>query len=584
MNSILSLVKPVIPTFVLTIFSIICLNAQNNSAFYANANAKEVLQGTDFSVEFVMNNIQGTNFQPPVFNNFDVISGPNRTSSYQNINGKVSQQLKLNYILRPKTPGNYIIGSATCIYNNQKLSTLPFEIKVLKRDEKALTELGLPTDKELFVRMEISKDTAYIGEKVEVNFKLYTSKPVRSYDMVSEPDYPGFFVRNKPIRNRESGVEIINGINYSTQILETRLLYPQQNGTTTFQPAEITLGLPDPNATSSYLFRSNNIPYPVTTNSASITIVNLPANAPKSFSGAVGSCEIQSSIDKRELSTDDAITLSMTVKGNGDSKYLLPPNLSMLSAFEVYDPNTIYEDTHERFGELQTVKTFQYLLVPKISGKINLIPEFSYYDVDKKAYITLKSDTFEINVSQGKNKVNRTLAEENTEARSLTGLLTTSTLKKGDRIYFGGILHLSLVSIALFAVGFMIFEKRKLDKIAGIDPSVKKRKKAKTVAEKRLTAAKNHMIHLNYSGFYNEISKSILGFIADKLNVPASEISKANVAKRLKDSGIDDHLIEKVTTILTEAEIAIFAGKKSGEMIPTYDTTIAIIDELNLKI
>lgn len=555
--------------------------AQNKSVFFANASAKEVMEGTTFSVEFVMNDIRGSDFRPPIFNNFDVISGPNTTSSYQNLNGKVSQQVKYGFILRPLKPGRYTIGAATCMYNGQKLSTLPFEVTVKERTEEALKELGLPTDTDIFVRMELSKDTAYMGEKVELHYKLYTRKDVRSYDLQSEPEFAGFFIQNKPMRNRSTTQQEIDGVPYTVQILETKLLYPQQNGVFNFEPAKVQLGLPDPNRNMNSFFRSSLISYPTQTNEAKIVVVNLPDNAPASFTGAVGTFSLQAKVDKSEVSTDDAISLTMTVRGNGDPKYILAPSLDHLDGFDVYDPSTTYEDTHERFGDIETIKTFEYLIVPLEAGNRNLVPEFTYFDVDKNDYVTLKAGPFNIQVIQGKNTKGFRLSDQNTESRSLSGLMAVNNIQQNKRSPFLGITHLSFLGLFLGGLGWILFKKRKMDIEAGIDPSIKKRQKAKSVATKRLSAAKSAMEENNHRRFYDEIMKALLGFIADKLNVPPSEISKANVESRLNLKTVPDITIQSVSALLSQCELAVFAGKKDGNMQEVYEEAARLIESLN---
>lgn len=578
------------PHFILSLFTflVMCysINAQNTSTlFYANASAKTVMEGADFKVEFIMNNIEVKNFKPPVFDYFDVISGPSRTSSYSNVNGKVSQQYILTYILRATKAGSFQIRSAYGDYKGQKLATNPFPIKVVKRDNKSLESLGLPTDKDIFVRMEVSSDTAYLGEKVEVYYKLYTTKNVRSYDIKRESDFTGFFVHHKPSNKQANEQVVIDGTTYNSQILEKRILYPQQTGVFTFEAANITLGLPNGRQRSnSFFFGSNDKPFPVKTNDLSVNITRLPANAPESFTGAVGTFQMQSSIDKTAVSTDDAVAIKMVVAGNGDPKYLLPPTLSNLKDFEVYDPTTTENGQREYFGEVQTVKTFEYLAVPLKVGNIKLTPEFTYFDTELKAYKTLKPKTFTLNVTQGKNKTNVLLEDAGTGARSLTGRMEANSISKAPTGIFGGPIHLSLFALCLAGFGYVFYHKRKLDIEAGIDPSVKKRNKAQSIAEKRLATAKSYLDENDHRSFYDEISKSLFGFIADKLNVPNSEISKVNLEAKLNEKNISEEQVQKVMDIIKKSEMAIFAGKTEGGMEEIYSSASEVITFLADKI
>ncbi|WP_235297282.1 BatD family protein [Portibacter marinus] len=561
------------------------LFGQNQELFYANTSSLEVLQGMSFRVDFTMNNFKGNNFRPPSFKNFNVVSGPSQTSSYSNNNGRVSQKYIYSYTLVAPSEGTFDIGSATCTKDGQTLKTEPFKITVKKRDAKSSEALGLPSPEDIFVRLELSKDTAYRGEKVELSYKLYTRKEVRSYDINSESEYAGFFMKPANIRTKRPDQETVDGKIYSTQILVKRLLFPQQTGQFDFQAANITLGLPDPNRRGSNFFFSNNTtPFPVTTNSATLYVEELPKNAPESFSGAVGKFKMNASVDKKKLTTDDAITLTMTVMGNGDAKYILPASQEHLKNFEVYEPSIIEKGEREMFGEMQTVKEFQYLLVPLKAGRQSFQALYTYFDTEVNDYVTLESQVFPLMVEQGTAKKEILLGDREDSDRNLSGIMQNTTLKKKSEGWVGSPVHLAFLAIALSGIAVIFLKKRQMDIEAGIDPTVKKRSKARSVAEKRLSAAEKLMTSNEHRAFYEEISRSLLGFIADKLNVPNSEISKANVESRLRDQGVETEKIKQTTEILSKCEMALFAGKTDGDLREVYTNTKNLIDHLAEKI
>jgi hypothetical protein len=558
------------------------VKAQDKAAFYANSSSLEVMEGSNFRVEFIMNNMRGSNFKPPVFDNFLVLSGPSQTSSYSNTNGKVNQQYIYSYQLQAQKEGKYTIRSAYCDFNGQKLATTPFTITVVKRDEKTLAALGLPSDKDMFVRLETVRDTAYMGEKVVLDYVLYTRKEVRSFDLKSESEYSGFFVRQYGSQKESPKQTIIDGITYSSQILVRRLLYPQQTGTFEIEGASMTLGLPDPNRRSSSFFLNSSLKqFPVQTNSVTLHVVGLPEGAPESFSGAVGKFQMQADIDKSKLSTDDALTLTITVAGNGDSKYILPPAQTHLEDFEIYDPSTIEKGERQMYGELQTVKQFEYLVVPRKAGRQNIQAKFTYFDTSLRKYVTLESQVFPLMVEQGNTISTTSIDQGNDSDRNLTGLMTGLKLRSKGKSFFGGPVHFSLMGIILLGIGFIFYKKRQIDIEAGIDPLIKKRLKAQKVAEERLALASQFMEQKDHRAFYEEISRSLLGFIADKLHVPNSEISKSNVESRLTNEGVQKEKVAEIMSILSKAELAVFAGKKDGDLHLIYEQTKEHIAYLN---
>ena len=90
--------------------------------FTATVDKTTVSQFERFQVYFTFNggDVNGVqNFQPPSFQGFKVLSGPNQSTSMQIINGKVSGSLSFTYLLQPTAIGEYTIGSASVDHNGK---------------------------------------------------------------------------------------------------------------------------------------------------------------------------------------------------------------------------------------------------------------------------------------------------------------------------------------------------------------------------------------------------------------------------------------------------------------------------------
>lgn len=81
------------------------------------------------TVEFLLDNLTG-NFQAPDFRGFQVVSGPNTSSSFSMMNGEVSQKKSYSYALVPMDEGNLLIGPAIVENNGNVISTEDIEIYV----------------------------------------------------------------------------------------------------------------------------------------------------------------------------------------------------------------------------------------------------------------------------------------------------------------------------------------------------------------------------------------------------------------------------------------------------------------------
>lgn len=84
------------------------------------------------TVEFLLDNLTG-NFQAPDFRGFQVVSGPNTSSSFRMMNGEVSQKKSYSYALVPMEEGNLLIGPATVENDGDIISTEDIEIYVSDR-------------------------------------------------------------------------------------------------------------------------------------------------------------------------------------------------------------------------------------------------------------------------------------------------------------------------------------------------------------------------------------------------------------------------------------------------------------------
>jgi hypothetical protein len=107
------------------------LMAQDGPKFTVEVSSDSILMNNYFTVSFTLENAEGANFMPPAFDEFEVASGPNTSSSMSIMNGKVSQKVTYTYYLRPRDIGNYFIEPASIESDEGVLETLPREVIVL---------------------------------------------------------------------------------------------------------------------------------------------------------------------------------------------------------------------------------------------------------------------------------------------------------------------------------------------------------------------------------------------------------------------------------------------------------------------
>lgn len=100
--------------------------------FTVQVNTDSILMGNFFEVKFTLENANGQNFEAPDFNDhFNVVSGPNFSTSMSMVNGDVTQSMTITYYLEPKDVGAYYILPASVTAGDKILETSPLEVLVV---------------------------------------------------------------------------------------------------------------------------------------------------------------------------------------------------------------------------------------------------------------------------------------------------------------------------------------------------------------------------------------------------------------------------------------------------------------------
>lgn len=114
----------------LLLFTAVNLRAQAEK-FTVTVSTDSILMDNYFQVSFQLENAQGNDFQAPTFEAFEVVSGPNVSSSFSMVNGVTTQSVTYTFHLRPCDIGNYFIQPATVKVGENYLETAPIEVLVM---------------------------------------------------------------------------------------------------------------------------------------------------------------------------------------------------------------------------------------------------------------------------------------------------------------------------------------------------------------------------------------------------------------------------------------------------------------------
>jgi len=132
-----------------------------------------------------------------------------------------------------------------------------------------------------------------------------------------------------------------------------------------------------------------------------VKILSLPTeNRPASFTGAVGRFELAAEAAPMQAAAGDPVTLKLKISGTGNFDRVNAPALEKTAAWKTYQPSAKFEP--EDSAGISGTKTSEQALVPMQGGKRE-IPAlaFSFFDPDRKQYVTRTTTPINIEVAPG---------------------------------------------------------------------------------------------------------------------------------------------------------------------------------------
>ena len=601
--------------FLLLILTTVHAWADNKATLTADA-PDVVVSGDQFRLTFTVNTQKVKDFRAPsITKGFDVLMGPSRSqqSSTQIINGKVSSSSSITYtyILMAGDAGTYTIPAASIEANGEKIFSNAVTIKVLPPDQSASGSKGSQkssaqagnqaasgriTSNDLFITATASKTTVHEQEAILLTYKVYTLVNLRQL-FGKMPDLKGFHTQEIELPQQKTfSLEHYKGRNYNTTVWSQYVLFPQQTGkleipSITFEGVVAIQTVSDDPFDAFFNGGGyQEVKKKIVTPKLTINVQPLPAK-PANFSGGVGEFTLASSINAKDVKTNDAVTIKLTISGSGNMKLISTPEVKFPEDFEVYDPKVTNNFEASRAG-LSGTQTIEYLAIPRHAGNFTIPPvEFTYFDLKSNSYKTLKTEAYNINVAKGQGNADQVIADfTNKENVKVLGqdirfikLGDTKLMPKGN-VFFGtvGYYLWYIIPFVLF-VGLVVFFRKQAAENANV--AKVKTKKANKVATKRMKLAGKLLAENRKNEFYDEVLKALWGYISDKLSIPVSQLSKDNIETELAKYGVADDVIKDFINALNECEFARYApGDENEAMDKVYTTSVEAISKMENSI
>jgi hypothetical protein len=543
-------------------------------------------------------NARADGFTGPKIDGF-LFSGPalSTNMSTQIINNQVTQSVSYiyNYTIQATAEGVFTIPAATAVVKGKSYTSETVKIEVLKGGQEK--QQGAGSDgigqEDLFTRVEVDRPQVYKGEQIFATIKIYTRVTLARFGEIKMPSFGGFWNQEIPTSEQVSLERTnYNGRIYNVGVIRKTILVPQKTGTITIDPFEIECFVniqrrgqrsPFDDFFGSYETVSRKVKsVPV-----EITVKSFPDNQPAGFNGAVGRFTVTAGIDKTEVKTNEAVSLKVVIKGNGNLKLIDLPVFRFPADLEVYDPK-ITDNIDAGSNGITGSKSFEYLIIPRHAGTFEIPAwNFSYFDPSSGTFKTYTSENMTIRVARGENDSESSVVSAPGKedlrviGQDIRFIKTSKTnLKLKGHNFYGstGFIFVFVIVVLLFISIFLYFSYR-FRNLADLQGS--RFRKASLVSRKHLAMARKHLETSGRDEFLEALARALWGYIADKFNIEFSNLNRDNLRDVLESRGVDSKTIESFIETLDNAEFLRFApGTGEGDLHELLARSEQVIDTI----
>lgn len=584
-----------------------------------------------FSVSFVIEGDSPSDFDWQCPPEFQSVWGPQKSSSssISIINGKrtSSKQVTYSYILMPTAVGKYTIPAAHATVKGNQIASIPVGIEVVSssssssansaqqngssqssgnsgqstnpnsgagQNSSGAGQVQNASADDLFMRLILDRTNVVVGQPITATLKLYQRVDIAGFENANFPTFTGFWSQEiESPTNIDFTRENYNGVIYNSAVLRKYILIPQQSGKLEIAPAELVClvnvrtGRRSGSIFDSFFDDYSTVRRRVVSKACTVNVSALPSGAPDSFCGGVGKFTISAKLTRDSLKMHEANSLIVTVSGTGNVSLLSAPSVKFPHDMEVYDTKVTDKSSK---SSLSGSKQYEFPFIPRSYGDFTIDPlSYSYYDVDAGKYVTLKTAPLSFHVEKVAESSNGGVVVSSVQQSDVRNIgkdirfiyTKNPSLSAKGHFFVGSALFyvLALLVVALAVACWFVFRgvaSRRADVVGN------RNRKATKKALKRLRLAESYLEKNLYSAFYEELHKSMIGFISDKLNMPVTELNKENISARLSDGGVSEDTIDAFVGLIDDCEFARYSPSgSSDDMRSNYDKAVSLISEID---
>jgi len=382
--------------------------------------SSDVVVGETVQLQIQIDNA-GTSMKPPSDINVPGLqihyTGESTQMTMRNF--AVSSSITYSYTILPEKSGTYKIPPQSIRAGKDNLQTPELTLRVAdsprtaagtgsNRPPSGNTQVG--EDKIAFAELLVPKKVAYVGEIIPVVVRIGFNSRARVAEM-APPQVSGQGFTVQKLGEGERNLENIDGrsyviFNYKTAISAARvgnfqigpveqkanILVPRRSSGTRRKPFDPFAEDPfsDPFFALPFGGLMEQREIAVKSDPVSLEVKALPAGAPPTFSGAVGSFSMTAEANPKRVQLGDPITIKAAISGRGNFDRMNAPELSDERGWHKYPPSSNFKQDDD--VGISGTKTFELVVSP--NEKLTSVPPlaFGYFDPVKEKYVTLHSE------------------------------------------------------------------------------------------------------------------------------------------------------------------------------------------------
>ncbi|MFP4579109.1 MAG: BatD family protein [Candidatus Sumerlaeia bacterium] len=365
----------------------------------------------------------------------------------------VNDQISISWTWRvmAEKEGQARITEGRVVYRGKAFPLSAIDIEVVKDPgdilPEDLKEAGIlsaksgnsAVDKELrgrlFAQLTFDKQKPYLKESIEAVCTVYFEGVSLNSVDYKAPEWEDFFVEEVDLGQLRVRETMIGDRRFKAVDVRKFILTPTKSGPIKIPMSQASCELVTRRRRSNILddpffdmgmpsMFDSTIPIRLPIATKEIEVQSLPDEGrPPSFQGAVGHFSFAASVDQKQLSEDDLLTLRLEVGGTGYMGSIEQPKLPEMEQWRVVGRQKKTQAAGKSESQ-DGKKVFEVLLRPENAGD-HQVPEirYAFFDPSQGRYVEQVAGPFQVQVSEGQNR-------ELLVARNVSNSKTNSTRKE----------------------------------------------------------------------------------------------------------------------------------------------------------